>query len=77
MISRNQAATLQPGTTLYHLPEYNTKGSPHRCRVNGRCTTWKTRPTEFRLPVKFGFRTSFYITETNAHEWSLEAPSNV
>lgn len=75
MLTRDQAASLPINTTLYHLYSHNTKGVPHRCRVNGRCTTWKTRPTEFRLPVKFGFKTCFYITETNAHEWSLEAPN--
>ena len=29
----------------------------------------KTRPTEFRLPVKYGLRDHFYITEQNVNEW--------
>ncbi len=77
MIYRDEAVTLAPGTTLYHLLQHNSKGNPHRCRVSGKCITWKTRPDEFRLPVKFGFKTSFYITETNAHEWSLAEPTHV
>lgn len=25
-------------------------------RRNGRTQTWKTRPDEFRIPIKYGFR---------------------
>jgi hypothetical protein len=27
-----------------------------QCRRNGATKLWKTRPTEFRIPVKAGFR---------------------
>ena len=39
------------------------------CRVNGKCQTWKTRANDFKLPVKYGMFTHFYITPANAHEW--------
>ena len=46
-----------------------TVGKPIRVRVSGRCKTWKTRPTEFQLPVEYGLYESGYITHENAHEW--------
>lgn len=49
----------------------NADGSPVRCRANGKVKRWKTRPTEFRLPVKYGLKQCFYITPHNAHEWTL------
>lgn len=56
---------------FHHVDEKNSDGTPVRCRVNGACKTWKTRPDEFRLPVKYGLKTCFYITESNADEWNL------
>lgn len=47
----------------------NADGSALRCRVNGKCQTWKTRALDFRLSVKYGFKTCFYITQANAAEW--------
>lgn len=41
------------------------------CRVNGKCKTWKTRPNEFQLPVKYGLKECFYITQDNAGDWNL------
>lgn len=49
----------------------NSDGSPLRCRANGRVKTWKTRPNEFRLPVKYGLRECFYITEATAYQWTI------
>lgn len=36
-------------------------------RRNGATKTWKTRPGEFRIPVKFGLYSYDYITHTNYH----------
>lgn len=41
----------------------------YTARVNGKCKTWKTRPDEFRLPMKYGLYECFYIDNSNAHEW--------
>jgi hypothetical protein len=38
-----------------------------RFRVTGKVKTWKTRPTEFRIPIKFGLYGSYEITDKNAH----------
>jgi hypothetical protein len=39
---------------------------PVRWRRNGKTQTWKTRPTEFKIPVKFGFYSYDYITQGDA-----------
>ncbi len=45
---------------------YNN-GRITRWRVSGKAKTWKTRPNEFRLPIKFGMYESYAITDSNAH----------
>jgi hypothetical protein len=45
-------------------------GQPITVRVNGKCQTWKTRPDEFRLPVKYGLRDCGYIDQNNADNWT-------
>lgn len=36
-------------------------------RRNGQTKVWKTRPDDFRVPVKFGLYNYDYITPENAH----------
>lgn len=55
---------------FWHRTDRNFDCSPVRCRANGKVKLWKTRPTEFRLPVKYGLRECFYITPHNAHDWT-------
>lgn len=38
-------------------------------RANGACKTWKTRPDEFRLPIKYGMYAFGYLTHDNADEF--------
>ena len=66
MISKHEAMTAR---NFEHVTVKNADGSPLRCRANGKCQTWKTRPDEFKLPVKHGLRDFFYITGENAGEW--------
>lgn len=40
-------------------------GRNWRARRNGKTKTWKTRPGEFRIPVKIGLRSCIHFT----HEW--------
>ena len=70
-MTKNEAMSLSHGWTIHHKTEKNADGSPLRCRVSGICKTWKTRPNEFQLPVKYGLKTSFYITHENADDWEL------
>lgn len=53
-----------------HVTLKNKDGTPARCRAMGKCKVWKTRPNDFKLPVKYGMYDSFYITNDNANEWN-------
>jgi hypothetical protein len=44
-----------------------------RCRANGICQTWKTRPDEFRLPIKAGLYEYGEITHRNASDFHVPA----
>ena len=70
-MTRAQAVAAQWGDLLYHATEKGRDGKPAKCRVSGRCTTWKTMPDDFKLPVRYGLYRHFYITEDNADEWSV------
>jgi len=71
MISKHTATSLGHRCELHHVKLKNADGTPVRCRVNGACKTWKTRPDDFRLPVKHGLKHCFYITPANAAQWGL------
>jgi hypothetical protein len=73
MITKEIAETLPNGTILYHKKVKNSRGEPYKCRVNGKCKVWKTRPLDFKLPIKSGLYEYGYITNLNADEWSLDA----
>lgn len=57
---------------FYHVKEKNKDKSHVRARRNGKTRTWKTRPTEFMIPVKQGLRNFGYITELNCNEWMID-----
>jgi hypothetical protein len=64
MITKDIAEDLRHGAELWHVTGKNADGTPLRARVNGKCLTWKTRPEEFRLPVKHGLKDYFYLART-------------
>lgn len=68
MVTKSQAMTAR---NFEHVSLKNRDGSRLRCRANGMCKTWKTRPEDFRLPVKYGLKECFYITPSNAAEWEV------
>lgn len=43
-------------------------GNWWKLRRNGKTKTWKTRPKEFRIPVKAGIWTYGALTETTASD---------
>ncbi len=61
MITREQALT----ENIFHEPR-NSKNCA-RWRRNGKTKLWKTRPTEFRVPIKWGLKTCGYLTQENMH----------
>lgn len=42
-------------------------------RRSGATKLWKTRPSEFSLPVKIGFKGHAHIDHTNVHYWHTPA----
>ena len=60
---------IQESQTFWSRTLTNADGSPLRVRRNGRLKTWKTRPGQYRLPVKYGLKTGAYITEENSSDW--------
>ena len=54
-----------------HLTNKDKNKTPLKVRRTGKTQTWKTRPDEFKIPVKYGLYESTYITHNNAHEWQI------
>lgn len=48
---------------------FDSRGMPVKCRKTGALKVWKTRPGDFRQPVKYGLKQSFYITPDNIGDW--------
>ena len=69
MITIEQAVSAQ---VFYHTWKKDSRGEPVKVRRNGATQLWKTRPTEFRIPVKYGImsRGQFQIWHTDAGEWN-------
>jgi hypothetical protein len=73
VITKEIAVAAHYRQEFHHKTLRNSDKTPVRCRVNGKCRTWKTRPDEFELPVKYGLKECFYINQRNADEWALSA----
>lgn len=75
MITKDQAVALGYRETLHYTGRHacaihtGTRGGQTRTvtfvRVSGACKTWKTRPEDFRVPVKHGLYENGEITERN------------
>ena len=66
MITRAQALT----ASRFH-ENHEPAGKIYEHRRNGSTQTWKTRPDEFRVPVKYGLRGYGAITELNADQFHV------
>ena len=75
MITKKQATNLKHGDILHHTIMKNADGTPLRCRVNGICKVWKTRPDDFKLPVKYGLKQCFYISHIDGMSQCDSKPS--
>lgn len=78
MITREQAIQLRHGDELHvnpcviHAgPRGGEKLKQERWRVNGVVKLWKTRPTHFRVPIKWGLKVCAYLDHNNAHLFHL------
>lgn len=74
-MNKQDAVGASYGQVFYHAHARNADYTAVRVRVSGRCKTWVTRPTEFRLPVKYGFSRSLAITHENANDFLLADPT--
>ena len=78
MITKAQALAMHYRQT-FHFGECKRTVGPRggvrdtvvEVRVNGQCQTWKTRPEEFRLPIKHGLYTHGEVTQDNAAQFHL------
>ena len=43
-----------------------------KVRRTGKTKVWKTRPLEFKIPVKYGLYESGYIDHTNCQNWTID-----
>ena len=59
------AKSLRQGQILSMNNNRNADGTCVRWRVNGAVKTWKTRPNEFKVPVKHGMYDFGYVTQHN------------
>lgn len=67
MVTKESALTANNFT---HVSMKNRDETPLRVRRNGKTKTWKRRPNDFSVPVKYGLYGYGYITQDNAHEWN-------
>ena len=56
----------------YFHANHEPGGKVYTWRRNGRTKTWKTRPGEFRIPVKYGLYQYGYIFHSTAHLYHTE-----
>lgn len=57
---------------FFHITEKNRDKSRVKVRRNGRTKYWKTRPNDFRIPVKYGMYTYLYIDQNNCEQWTID-----
>ena len=74
MITASQAKGLRHGQLVYLKGEWDSDGKPSRARVTGKVQTWKTRPSDFKVPIKRGLYDSGYLTPDNANRFTLTEP---
>lgn len=69
------AKTLHYGEWLHHESQTQSGSECLRIRVNGKPQTWKTRPDEIRVPVRWGMRArdQFSLHNEELREWERES----
>lgn len=81
MVTRDQLESLSYGQTLHCCtkhecnkvegPRGGVKENITRVCKSGMVKTWKTRPNDFHMPIKYGLRDSYWIDQDNAHMFHL------
>ena len=70
MITKDQALT----ETVFHFERPGNRNGCERWSRNGAPKVWKTRPDEFRVPIKHGLYAYSYFThhDTQTPAWHTE-----
>ena len=76
-LSIAQAKKLTYGQSVRMIGWYDSDGSPSQCRVSGKVQTWKTRPDDFRVPIKRGLYENGEIVPSNIGMFTLDYPKSV
>lgn len=76
MITVAQAKKLRHGQIVWLKDTWDSSGEPSHARVSGKVQLWKTRPKDFKVPVKRGLYDSGYITPDNASRFTLTKPAS-
>lgn len=71
MVTKDEAMVASNFTFKIANPKHKSFGELRNCRRSGKTQVWKTRPNDFKVPVKYGLYESFYITQDNASEFSV------
>ena len=77
MITVKQAKKLKFGNIIYEKGQYNADGTARRYKVNGKVQLWKTRPNDFKIPVKRGLYGFGYVVPSNAEWFMLSEPTSL
>lgn len=72
-----EAQNLKIGDIIYYMWQKNYDGSFARFKVNGKMKTWKTRPEDFRLPLKRGIYEFWALTPSNMQHFMTKESQNV
>ncbi len=76
MITKDQAMKCQDfhynGCTRRIGPRGGVTEKTESWRRNGVTKVWKTRPDEFRVPLKYGLKAYGELTHLNASEFHVE-----
>lgn len=68
-LSRAEAETALDAGCLFAVMR---SGALWRVRRNGRTQTWKTRPDDYRIPVKAGLRSTGRLTPSTLSDFRVQ-----
>ena len=68
-----EAISLRKGQIVRHLVwTYKDGVTPMKFKVTGKVKQWKTRPGEFRIPVKAGLNFHTTINNNNLNDFYID-----
>jgi hypothetical protein len=73
----DQVKKMKGNEPLYLIGYYNADGTPMNYRQSGKIQFWKTRPNDFRIPVKRGLYENGEVTPRNMGMVTLDVPQSI